>query len=1534
MSKARRMKVREHKSHWKILLVLVLMIFTMLGMNYKTEIQTSILNLKNGGVTSYAINDYVKAIYTEGNNTRYLPIRYDKHEETITRGAIEEKFREAGIEIESMTSPTGILGTGTQVKVKSGAVYTIVIYGDVNGDGVVNIQDAQRIIQCVIRPGNSTYALNGAYRKAANLEDTHIDTLNVQDAQRIVQFILSKKGIIDSLPESDISRDKTKPTIENGTETVNIVVGGTYVEEATVTDNLDPNVKLQIKYFKDGVEVSRIDTSVEGEYTVVYYAKDAAGNEAEASRIVKIEPIRHIQFNVKENVKYAFNLTPISMTPENPDYAKSGKAKFEAAKANGDYEVTAMDEGTSLEVTVEGLDDIDFTVPGTHKITYTATNLQGIEEKIEKIITIVNPVTKIELAGSLDKTTYNDGDELDLSGINAKVTYLYTIGVETNKSITDLEKDENFVIDIDKFASRTLKYNASNDSKNAGIDVNVKAIYTNPADNEDIVYSDKAEGYITGRYHNAGKIRIIGEIDEIISSVGSVQTSGEPYYKMNIANITTKANQKDLTKNNLTYSVTKNGEEVSDAHVFINIPNEDTDAKNIVNVEFWAENAGTYEVTLKSGNATYKTNEINITDSTIVDEVRLVKNTDGDLYEGLLKAGTSKYIELKFYHTYDARNIEGINDYVQKEVPVTANRLKLNYFDAESSNPDTNYNGIRDELIKYYRITENGYQQITKTDSRIAVNAISVEVDANATVTGNYDLVNLKFSVTNAGTEVYTKNPLVEEIKVFPKSVFTVDIKETSTDVYLESAVATSNAKYVEYNGLVYTLIEAKMYDDYKDWGDQAEALINVDDLSTKYSDIANGKITLIDSGYEAALAANNSNAKSLISVKGFNDNHDKNGYIICTGGTAKYIGIAVDRVNKNGDIFLDNEDDELNKTGHYVSVYHNGRPITEININIVKKRITSIEAELVLQTNSMYCYDSNTVVAKFSSGAKQADLNLGELDYSIYNVGYTNTSTGQQEYLSLNTTAWIKEKSVDEFGNVYVSLTAPNSGKYKIGASIGTNTDKSKIIATPINVEEDTSVSSIAFKYKDIDTKKTVITADFGTVRENKAATHEMVYTHIYEFINKEGNKAKVEKEIAETNKPLANSIELVVDASHPCIKVDSMNGNKMAAPQQEVLGIRVDYTSTKNHEHDPGHPAYFEIRIKDESNNVYYRQEVEVTTKEEAKIVDLVMSEVEKTSSKEEITDNIDYKSKITSNSEITLYKGKAADAEEDPGAIDPRTSEYYVTEDIYNPEYEMYYSIYKIAYIDEDGDERPVPMGNIRWQYDMYRTLPNAVWIVDSYYIDDSSTGRVETLAISREILDEKDPVTGKYYRWNEATGSSSTPVSYIGISPSAGFDTVGNIIVSLNKTENGNSWERTQICKLSRVTVKAVSSESSGYTMTALKASKALTKENVGISSFSTDTSNEEVLKELEKNTNVVDNTNNIDNTSEPKGDTQTSPDAVIPENNTNNELNNNVITDKDETTGGDGNDGDGNLSKNEIDKTDVAVPENSPENEEE
>lgn len=508
MAKAKRAK--KMKMSRKILLsTLVITALGTTGLAINKGAGTEIIGALKGEKASYEAKDFVKDIFTQ-DNAKYIPIIYMDAYEQATKQDVENDFRNRGIGIASISSNT--IGTGTQVKTTTGETYTIIIYGDVNGDGKVNVRDVQKIVQHLLY--GSTYTLSGASRIAANVENEHTDVIDVRDAQRIVQFILGKYGLIASFPISDIKADFEAPVITlRGDKEVIIEKGKKYVDAgADVTDNLqylDPQIATRMQV------VSNVDTSKVGNYTVTYNVSDLNGNKAET--VIRSVKVIEKELPIIELTKYPVeDVNGTALVKYGESYVEPG---FKATdRVDGEY---SKDQVTIEIKDKDGniIDKINENLEGEYTITYKVTNSQGhTGESIRKVkvIDCIEEVISIDTAGL--KTNYVEGDKIDLSGIKAIVR-------TTSGNIKTVSEDGSFKFE---FTS-----DITNITYDGGRIVTITGKVVDP-------YNGEFEG--TGSYTISVKKKISS-----VQTVGSyVEAQGEIYKETYVARIQSGTDEEDI----------------------------------------------------------------------------------------------------------------------------------------------------------------------------------------------------------------------------------------------------------------------------------------------------------------------------------------------------------------------------------------------------------------------------------------------------------------------------------------------------------------------------------------------------------------------------------------------------------------------------------------------------------------------------------------------------------------------------------------------------------------------------------------------------------------------------------------------------------------------------------------------------------------------------------------------------------------------------------------------------------------------------
>lgn len=1264
MSRAKRAK--KSKLPKKILLIILLLSAIIIGiMNFRPEIEKSVASIIGGNVESYDANDYLKDVFTETNGTNktlYLPIVYSDTYEQVTKSDIQAKFAAAGIKIDSI--PETIVN-GSQIKTPN-ATYTVIIYGDVNSDGKVNVRDAQRIVQHLLYEGNSKYTLTGISRTAANVFEERQNVLDVRDAQRIIQFIIGKNKIIDTIPASDISKDKEPPVItyinpgEDSEGTLHIELNGEFEDliGATVTDNLDPNVKLII-------DSSRVDTSKAGTYYITYTAVDASNNKTVRERKVIVEN------------RYAPEIVFNDLGLDGEGYLAvnvGDKAAYDAL----DLSATVIDkkDGIITEELMPSSNPVDIDVPNRYTLTYKIKNSQNVETTVTRIVEVVDHVKSIVITGALTETIYNEDDEIDLSGLTATITK------ESNKvetvSLDKFGKGEYESYEIvynAPFENGKANYDESNDSLNASRNISINIKYTNPADNR------KAESGMT----SIGAIKVLGHIREfvdnqiIISPInGLYKTEGIMYQEIPIANIMAKENQQKLTNSNLKVKVnTVDGYKPTVTKTITN---------GIANVEFRAEKTGIYKVTIEaSTDSNYKVTreiEVKVTQSEIVNNIKVTQ------YEGILKAGgTYKDIGLVFEHEYTINNAGGK---LSLPIDLTADRLNILFNNVENDNE-----------IKYTFLTtnsDNEYEEIVAGDTESPVTGIRLRADENTVIPSGTDDTN-RFSeksvliyVDRGNTDAECSR-IVQTAKIYPKSKFTVSLEipahpvnEKDITIYMQEKGKKAQDIVVSEDGYIYTLIKAEKVDQYL--SDQATQPITLGELSNRQADKDSNHIAFIDS----ANASEGTSGRSYIAIAGFNKSTDTaSGYakVKTASSNIEYVGIALGEVT---DLVtaqpMGDEDERFLNSGAIISVYHNiddnTNPVAvkTLTVDIAKKDVTKLTYEM--EKTYDYCYGKDKddlIVARITSGLKEKDIKLGNLRYNIY---YSETADGTFNKI---TSGYKYNELTGDNGYVEIEFYAINKGYYKIEATLNnmpgqTVGNIAPIMTDVIHITENPIVTRVEFEKYDMDDpfnrdKTTVIPPQnaansyFGTVRDNKSETHRIVYYHDYTDTDS--------RVIPSEYIPAVEGIIIENKPTYLNIVPSTVNGRELSEDNQVGAGkVKCEYLNiliNKDNHNNYGETK-FDLIVE---QNIAGEKVVSDTL-----TIDLTIA-TQASIKKIELYD---------ANSDSWTDADKATEANMFyAGATESETQGY----DVYKKG-NVIYSVFKVTYRDSDGDRVPIKYNDV--------------------------------------------------------------------------------------------------------------------------------------------------------------------------------------------------------------------------------------------
>ena len=271
----------------------------------------------------------------ELDNNKYLPIVLDfDHTLTgITLDEIREQFAKANLQIEEIKSNSGsLVTTGTTIKiVNSSDIYTVVVYGDVVGNGVIGASDASEIIDYWLEGGESSNRIKGqAFKLAANVYNPN-EEIDSTDAVRIIDYWLGNEtDLVLNLPEPTpppTPGDTEKPTISIGQPIISVNFGDSYQDnddDVTANDNVDGDIsskviREKIEFIPAGSSHAEIVTAIStdriGTYKIFYKVSDSSGNTETSTRTITVKGLTSIKVG---HGNQELNLSTLNLHIEKP----------------------------------------------------------------------------------------------------------------------------------------------------------------------------------------------------------------------------------------------------------------------------------------------------------------------------------------------------------------------------------------------------------------------------------------------------------------------------------------------------------------------------------------------------------------------------------------------------------------------------------------------------------------------------------------------------------------------------------------------------------------------------------------------------------------------------------------------------------------------------------------------------------------------------------------------------------------------------------------------------------------------------------------------------------------------------------------------------------------------------------------------------------------------------------------------------------------------------------------------------------------
>ncbi len=269
--------------------------------------------------------------------------------------------------------------------------------------GAVAIDDKDGLLDVKIIKNSVNTSEVGEYEVVYKAVDS---SGNKAIAKRVVKVIAPK--VVDTTP----------PTITiKGDNPFELEVNTTYKDPGAVAvDNVDGEVKVKI--IKNSVNPNRL-----GEYEVIYQAVDSSGNEANATRVVRVVDRMPPQITLFGDNPLTINL--------NESFQEPG---FSA--------IDNVDGNTTNKVKISG--SVDTNQTGEYTLIYSVADSSGNEANATRVVKVIEPI---------DTTP----PEITLLGANPQEIIIGNSYIELGAVVKD-NVDENVTLEINSSNVRTDKF--------------------------------------------------------------------------------------------------------------------------------------------------------------------------------------------------------------------------------------------------------------------------------------------------------------------------------------------------------------------------------------------------------------------------------------------------------------------------------------------------------------------------------------------------------------------------------------------------------------------------------------------------------------------------------------------------------------------------------------------------------------------------------------------------------------------------------------------------------------------------------------------------------------------------------------------------------------------------------------------------------------------------------------------------------------------------------------------------------------------
>ena len=153
------------------------------------------------------------------------------------------------------------VGTGDTFTTTDGTEYTVVVYGDVDGNGRINPDDALEVDKYYL----DLVSLNDAQKEAADVDDGNAGNINPDDSLRIRKYYVDlETSVIDNLPPAEevVQESNYSMTVNKGGYINNVNEKNSSVE-ISLKETLDKKATLKLVISDQDEDTADIEKNIE-----------------------------------------------------------------------------------------------------------------------------------------------------------------------------------------------------------------------------------------------------------------------------------------------------------------------------------------------------------------------------------------------------------------------------------------------------------------------------------------------------------------------------------------------------------------------------------------------------------------------------------------------------------------------------------------------------------------------------------------------------------------------------------------------------------------------------------------------------------------------------------------------------------------------------------------------------------------------------------------------------------------------------------------------------------------------------------------------------------------------------------------------------------------------------------------------------------------------------------------------------------------------------------------------------------------------